>query len=324
VQVIRFSAHQIEALERDDYASLPGATSVRGLVRNYARFLKLDAAPLLTQLDPAVPVTEADVRPPVNMGGAEQPTIGQAGTVQVVAVAVAILLLAMGAYWLATLPADNGLAGLWRGVAGGPAAPAPAGAAAPAAVPVVQPAPAVVAESPPPAAGEATGVPPQPGLRVEFDDRSWIEVRDATQKVVFVGEYPAARCRTSKARRPSSSGSAGHRRFASSWASAASISSRIPAKISPGSAWNERNARGASAARRPSRRVMVGKVGVGGTAPAAPVVVQSMTNTDTEDVFATAMQVAQLARAGSELVRITVNTRAAAAAVPKIRERWRR
>jgi len=76
-----------------------------------------------------------------------------------------------------------------------------------------------------------------------------------------------------------------------------------------------------SLARRPSRRVMVAKVGVGGTAPASPVVVQSMTNTDTEDVFATSMQVAQLARAGSELVRITVNTREAAAAVPKIRER---
>lgn len=63
---------------------------------------------------------------------------------------------------------------------------------------------------------------------------------------------------------------------------------------------------------------MVGTVGVGGT---APIVIQSMTNTDTEDVFATSMQVAQLARAGSELVRITVNTREAAAAVPKIRDR---
>jgi len=69
--------------------------------------------------------------------------------------------------------------------------------------------------------------------------------------------------------------------------------------------------------RRASRQVMIGKVGVGGT---APIVVQSMTNTDTEDVFTTAMQVAQLARAGSELVRITVNTREAAA-VPQIRER---
>jgi (E)-4-hydroxy-3-methylbut-2-enyl-diphosphate synthase len=74
--------------------------------------------------------------------------------------------------------------------------------------------------------------------------------------------------------------------------------------------------------RRASRHVNIGKVGVGGTVPnASPVVVQSMTNTDTEDVFATAMQVAQLARAGSELVRITVNTREAAAAVPQIRER---
>ena len=70
--------------------------------------------------------------------------------------------------------------------------------------------------------------------------------------------------------------------------------------------------------RRTSRTAMVGGVGVGGT---APIVVQSMTNTDTEDVFTTSMQVAQLARAGSELVRITVNTREAAAAVPKIRER---
>jgi (E)-4-hydroxy-3-methylbut-2-enyl-diphosphate synthase len=59
-------------------------------------------------------------------------------------------------------------------------------------------------------------------------------------------------------------------------------------------------------------------VHVGG---AAPVVVQSMTNTDTADVASTTKQVAELARAGSELVRITVNTPEAAAAVPKIRER---
>jgi (E)-4-hydroxy-3-methylbut-2-enyl-diphosphate synthase len=70
--------------------------------------------------------------------------------------------------------------------------------------------------------------------------------------------------------------------------------------------------------RRSSRQAMVANVAVGGD---APVVIQSMTNTDTEDVFATSMQVAQLARAGSELVRITVNTREAAAAVPKIRDR---
>jgi len=69
--------------------------------------------------------------------------------------------------------------------------------------------------------------------------------------------------------------------------------------------------------RRRTRQVMVGGVAIGGD---APVVVQSMTNTDTVDHIATAMQIAQLARAGSEIVRITVNTREAAQAVAKIRE----
>ncbi len=70
--------------------------------------------------------------------------------------------------------------------------------------------------------------------------------------------------------------------------------------------------------RRVSRAVRVGAVVIGG---GAPIVVQSMTNTDTADVRATAAQVAELARAGSELVRITVNSPEAAAAVPRIRER---
>jgi (E)-4-hydroxy-3-methylbut-2-enyl-diphosphate synthase len=61
----------------------------------------------------------------------------------------------------------------------------------------------------------------------------------------------------------------------------------------------------------------VGEVRIGGD---APIVVQSMTNTDTADVAATVRQVAELARAGSELVRVTVNNAEAAAAVPAIRE----
>ncbi|MCX7962186.1 MAG: flavodoxin-dependent (E)-4-hydroxy-3-methylbut-2-enyl-diphosphate synthase [Burkholderiales bacterium] len=63
---------------------------------------------------------------------------------------------------------------------------------------------------------------------------------------------------------------------------------------------------------------MVGHVPIGG---GAPIVVQSMTNTDTADVEATADQVLALWRAGSEIVRVTVNTLEAAAAVPRIRER---
>jgi (E)-4-hydroxy-3-methylbut-2-enyl-diphosphate synthase len=70
--------------------------------------------------------------------------------------------------------------------------------------------------------------------------------------------------------------------------------------------------------RHSTRGVAVGGITIGGS---SPIVVQSMTNTDTADVEGTARQVAQLAAAGSELVRITVNTTEAAAAVPHIRDR---
>src|SRR5260221_12426864 len=75
------------------------------------------------------------------------------------------------------------------------------------------------------------------------------------------------------------------------------------------------------APRRVSRPVRVGDHVIGGD---APILVQSMTNTDTEDARATAEQVAALARAGSEIVRITVNTLEAARRVPEIRDRLER
>ena len=69
--------------------------------------------------------------------------------------------------------------------------------------------------------------------------------------------------------------------------------------------------------RRNSTAVQVGNVLVGGH---APIVVQSMTNTDTADIQKTVAQVSALATAGSEIVRITVNNKEAAQAVPSIRE----
>jgi (E)-4-hydroxy-3-methylbut-2-enyl-diphosphate synthase len=74
-------------------------------------------------------------------------------------------------------------------------------------------------------------------------------------------------------------------------------------------------------ARHRTTQVMVGDVAVGG---GAPIVVQSMTNTDTADIDGTIAQVAALARAGSELVRITVDRDEAAAAVPHIRDGLRK
>src|SRR5947209_7107248 len=74
-------------------------------------------------------------------------------------------------------------------------------------------------------------------------------------------------------------------------------------------------------ARHTTTQVMVGNVAVGG---GAPIVVQSMTNTDTADVEGTVAQVAALSRAGSEMVRITVDREEAAAAVPHIRDGLRK
>jgi (E)-4-hydroxy-3-methylbut-2-enyl-diphosphate synthase len=74
-------------------------------------------------------------------------------------------------------------------------------------------------------------------------------------------------------------------------------------------------------ARHITTAVKVGGVTVGA---GAPVVVQSMTNTDTADVDSTVRQVAELARAGSEIVRITVDRSEAAAAVPHIRDKLAR
>ncbi len=78
------------------------------------------------------------------------------------------------------------------------------------------------------------------------------------------------------------------------------------------------NTRSGPAPRHRTVGVRVGDVMIGG---GAPIVVQSMTNTDTADIDATVAQVAALARAGSEIVRITVDRDEAAAAVPRIRER---
>jgi (E)-4-hydroxy-3-methylbut-2-enyl-diphosphate synthase len=70
--------------------------------------------------------------------------------------------------------------------------------------------------------------------------------------------------------------------------------------------------------RRKTHNIQIGKIWVGSM---HPVVVQSMTNTDTADIESSVKQIAQLWRAGSELVRVTVNNPESAAAVPRIREK---
>lgn len=205
-QVIRFSERQIEALECDDYTGLQGATLLRGFVRSYAKFLKIDAAPLLAALEPAAPITVTDVRPPGNIGVADQPELAPstkpglliAGLLTLVVLAAVFRFMPSGGDTVPAAPAPPVQPAMQ------PVAPSPANATN---VPVVTTPPATpTAEMPalaaslpvakPVDASAPASVPALPpvtasGLRVELTDRSWVEIRDATQNVVMSGEYPA-------------------------------------------------------------------------------------------------------------------------------------
>jgi cytoskeleton protein RodZ len=69
-QALKFSPRQIEALERDDFAALPGVTFLRGFIRSYARWLKTDPAPLLLMLDDESPEPTPEILAPETMGAA--------------------------------------------------------------------------------------------------------------------------------------------------------------------------------------------------------------------------------------------------------------
>jgi cytoskeleton protein RodZ len=185
---LKFSPRQIESLETDDYAALPGVTIVRGFVRSYARLLKLDAEALLRQLEAALPSGPIDVRPPDNMGIASQPR-GLREISPVVAVALVLLLAA-------------GLLVVWHFF--GPAAPRTTTVSGQLETPQAQD-PAPAAANAPLAAPAAllageNAMPPQaklqndavvPTLHFGFADRAWVEVTDASRQLLHSGENPA-------------------------------------------------------------------------------------------------------------------------------------
>jgi cytoskeleton protein RodZ len=177
-EVLRFSRRQIQLIEADRYDELPGVTVVRGFVRRYAKHLRMDAEPLLAELAPVIPVTAPEVRPPQNMGAAADASLDVGGTGGRLSLGTLLAsLVLLGAIGLVVYFLSYGMPGQ------GDQPAAPADVPAPAAT--VLPAPAASA---PPAAEPV--LPPSTPLLVEFDDKSWIEVRNAAQKVVFVGEYP--------------------------------------------------------------------------------------------------------------------------------------
>ena len=219
-QALKLGARQVEALERGDWQSLPGQTFIRGFVRNYARLVQIDPAPLMTQLDavlekPVNTLAVPETRP------ASMPRGGSAATTRdrvVVLAGAGLVALAALLYFLV----PNDLSALREDVhrlldslahkevpaaTGQEAAPGepvfPPGAtpqqvmnpqamAAPEAA--AAPAPA---SDPAPAAGEAKAVTPAvpaaqtppvadaPAMRFVFEKESWLEVRNRDNKLIF-------------------------------------------------------------------------------------------------------------------------------------------
>ena len=195
-QSVKFSVRQVEAIEADDYAALPGNTIVRGFARSYGRLLKIEEGVLLGLLNTALPNAPTEVRTPDNMGDATEPQ-GLQKLPWLASLAIVILL--------ATI-----LIALWHFLV--PSSPKPPVTSAlttqraPDAAPVAseQPVPPVA-----PATGAATGessaAPPAavatevatevPGagatLVFVFGNRSWLEVTDANRQLVHTGENPA-------------------------------------------------------------------------------------------------------------------------------------
>ena len=187
---LKMSPRQIEAIERDDFSRLTGATFIRGFIRNYARRLKIDAAPLLAALAENTMLPQAVLNAPLD-AGVKMPSVnGRQGKGLQVATALALAMLgaALVLYFdvidLGAIlkrhdnPASSGKAGQPQLVQ-----------------PLPQPIPAV--QPPATAEGVAAEAKPvdstekpirKPGtnqLIFSFDGNSWVEVKDATGHTVF-------------------------------------------------------------------------------------------------------------------------------------------
>ena len=181
---IKFGARQIEAIERDDFGKLPGSTFVRGIVRSYAKLLQIDAEPLLAILGKHKPSIDDGVHAPEDTG-AHLPLPGERRSV----VPMLALLLALAAIAVAVAthfnwPAggrDDGTPKPAQVPASAPVVPAPLARPA---IPVAQPAPVVPGVAAAPA-------PDSRQLIFVFKDKSWVEVKDATQKTIFSQNNPA-------------------------------------------------------------------------------------------------------------------------------------
>lgn len=172
-QAIKFGSRQIEALERDDFDKLPGNTFVRGIIRSYAKLLRIEAEPLLAMLVQQKLAAESEIHAPQDTG-AELPLPGELRS--------RLPLLAL----LVALTAAAVAAASYFGWPGGAEKPK-SGQANVTAGQV--PLPTVRIEQ---SADAASQFPlDNRQLFFTFEDKSWVEIKDATQKIIFAQNNPA-------------------------------------------------------------------------------------------------------------------------------------
>ncbi|HPB91312.1 MAG TPA: DUF4115 domain-containing protein [Rugosibacter sp.] len=245
----RFSPRQVDALERGDLNSLPGLTTIRGLVRAYAKHVNIDAMPLLADLNALIPTSPLEVRPPGNLGLA-QPAANQTRRFLLLLCFLAVaVLLGLTGYGLLKKPiplvaqqtsiqampagevterASEVAGGLSKAetsaaldaanagnATGGSTLPeggnsmlSVAGAAAGSdaiksvdTLKQVAGAPAS-AQTPASVAALTPALSASPVLNFVFKGLSWVEVRDASNKVILSGEFPAGTKQTVTGRPP--------------------------------------------------------------------------------------------------------------------------
>jgi cytoskeleton protein RodZ len=235
VAALKYSPRQIEALEADQMTLLPGNVFLRGIVRSYARFLKLDPVPLVALLETETPEVAPDVRPPEDMGVAMPGARRQIPVVVAVAILAAAAVVAGGVWHFlapvppatsSSAPASNTQSVVdlaapqpvpvasrapEAGGQSGEAVPPAAGVTAPSSVvQSIAPAPAVPipqpsmdSESrPADSATKPAAIPGGKEIVFEFHGTSWVEVKDASQRIVFTGQYANGNRATASGRPP--------------------------------------------------------------------------------------------------------------------------
>lgn len=195
-QVLKFGVRQIEALENDDFSSLQGTTFIRGFVRSYARYLRIDEQPLLAAIENQAPATVPEVRGVESMD-AEMPMTGPDSGKRLYWLAVIVVVLGAVAWF-----AWQGQPPVVRDVVPSPAPSTATSASESSASALQQPTPVTLSAADTVASAAEASVAPLPAetaaptavaspderqVTLSFSDKSWVEVRDATQRVVYSG-----------------------------------------------------------------------------------------------------------------------------------------